>query len=52
VREGRYEEWVVAVDRLFEEQDEQGTPAGILDGRPVEREVMYDRETLGALIRG
>jgi Thioredoxin len=52
VRGGRYEEWVVAVDRLFEEQDEQGTPAGILDGRPVEREVMYDRETLGALIRG
>ncbi len=52
VREGRYEEWVVAVDRVFEEQDEVGTPAGILDGRPVEREVMYDPETLGALIRG
>jgi hypothetical protein len=51
VRQGRYEEWVVAVDRAFEEQDPEGTPAGILDGRPVEREVLYDPERLGTLIR-
>jgi Thioredoxin len=51
VSEGRYEEWVLATDRLFEEQDPEGTPVGILDGRPVEREVLYDPERLGALIR-
>ncbi len=51
VRQGRYEEWVAVVDRAFEEQDPEGTPAGVLDGRPVERKVLYDPETLGALIR-
>ena len=51
VTEGRYEEWVAATDRAFEEQDPEGTPAGALDGRPVEREVLYDPERLGALLR-
>ncbi len=51
VREGRYEEWVLATDRAFEGQDPEGTPAGALDGRPVEREVLYDPERLGALVR-
>jgi hypothetical protein len=51
VREGRYEEWVLAIDRVFEQQDPEGTPAGTLDGRPVEREVLYDPERLGGLIR-
>jgi hypothetical protein len=51
VRQGLYQEWVVAIDRAFAEQDPEGTPAGRLDGRPVEREVLYDPERLGALIR-
>jgi hypothetical protein len=52
VRDGRYERWVVEADRTFESQDPQGTPAAFLDGRPVETQVLYDPEALGALIRG
>ena len=52
VREGRYEKWVVAVDRDFEKQDPAGTPSGILDGRQLQTKVLYDPEALGALIRG
>jgi Thioredoxin len=52
VRDGRYEQWVMEADRTFEEQDPQGTPAGLLDGLPVDSQVLYDPEALGALIRG
>ena len=52
VREGRYEPWVVQVDRAFQEQDPQGTPAALLDDRPVDSAVLYDPEALGALLRG
>ncbi len=52
VRDGRYREWVVAVDRDFQEQDPHGTPFGILDGHPVETRVLYTPEKLGALVRG
>jgi hypothetical protein len=52
VRDGRYEEWVLAVDRVFQEQDRKGTPFGILDGRPVETAVLYNPEKLGAVVRG
>jgi Thioredoxin len=52
VRDGRYEEWVVAVDRVFQEQDPHGTPFGVLDGRPVETRVLYNPDKLGALVRG
>lgn len=51
VREGRYEPWVVEVDRAFQDQDPQGTPAALLDGRPVDPSVLYDPEALGALLR-
>lgn len=51
VRSGRYEKWVVAVDRDFEKQDPAGTPAGIFEGRQVPTKVLYDPEALGALIR-
>ncbi len=52
VREGRYEKWVTAIERDFEKQDPQGTPAGFLDGSPVRTRVLYDPEALGASIRG
>ncbi|HXW81229.1 MAG TPA: thioredoxin domain-containing protein [Acidimicrobiales bacterium] len=52
VRGARYEKWVIAVDRDFEKQDPGGTPAAMLDGRPVQTKVLYDPEALGALIRG
>jgi hypothetical protein len=51
VRSGRYEEWVRHVDEDFQDQDPQGTPAALLDGRPVDAAVLYDPEALGAMIR-
>ena len=52
VREGRYASWVRAMDAVFQEQDPDGTPSGILDGEPVDAETLYDPDALGALIRG
>jgi hypothetical protein len=51
VREGRYEPWVIEVDRAFQDQDPQGTPAAFLDGEPVDSSVLYDGQALGALLR-
>ncbi len=51
VREGRYEGWAREIDEVFQEQDAEGTPFGLLDGRPVGSETLYDPERLGALIR-
>jgi hypothetical protein len=51
VRDGRYEPWVVEIDRAFQDQDPQGTPAALLDRRPVDSRVLYDPVALGALIR-
>jgi hypothetical protein len=51
VREGRYEPWVIEVDRAFQDQDPQGTPAALLDGAPVDSSLLYDPEALGALLR-
>lgn len=52
VREGRYEAWVVAVDRAFQEQDPDGTPAALLDGERVDPAALYDARALGDLLRG
>lgn len=52
VRDARYEEWVIERDRAFGHQDPQGTPAGLLDGQPVDSELLYDPEAFGALLRG
>ncbi|MDP9429651.1 MAG: hypothetical protein M3Q47_12580 [Actinomycetota bacterium] len=52
VREGRYEAWVIQVDRAFQEQDPHGTPAALLDGEPVDSSTVYDARALGALLRG
>jgi protein-disulfide isomerase len=51
VREGRYEPWVVQIDKAFQQQDPQGTPAAVLDAQPVDPALLFDREALGALIR-
>ena len=51
VTEGRYEAWVLAVDRAFQDQDPQGTPAALLDGQPVDSSVLYDGQALGDLLR-
>ena len=51
VQEERYARWVREIDDVFDEQDPDGTPAALLDGRPVESETLYDPDSLGALIR-
>jgi hypothetical protein len=51
VREGRYVGWVRASDAVFQEQDPDGTPSGVLDGERVDPGTLYDPEALGALIR-
>lgn len=51
VREGRYESWVREIEKVFAQQDPDGTPSAVLDGRPVGAETLYDPDALGALIR-
>jgi hypothetical protein len=51
VQEGRYESWVRDIDVDFQEQDPDGTPSAVLDGRPVDSKTLYDPDALGALIR-
>jgi hypothetical protein len=51
VRDGRYEPWVIEAEKAFEQQDPQGTPAGVLDGQSVDPAVLYNPVALGALIR-
>ena len=51
VQEGRYETWVREIDQVFDEQDPDGTPSAVLDGRPVDSKTLYDPDRLGALIR-
>jgi protein-disulfide isomerase len=51
VREGRYNRWVVEMDQVFQELDPEGTPAALLDGQPVDQEVLYDPSSLRGLLR-
>jgi protein-disulfide isomerase len=51
VREGRYNHWVVEMDRVFQETDPNGTPAAFLDGEPVDRGILYDPISLRKLLR-
>jgi hypothetical protein len=51
IEEGRYDSWVREIEKAFEEQDPDGTPSAVLDGRPVDSKTLYDPDGLGALIR-
>lgn len=51
LRDRRYEPWVVQMDRVYQGQDQQGTPAAILDGRTVDSSVLFRPESLGELLR-
>jgi hypothetical protein len=51
VREGRYEQWVVEMDQVFQTEDPHGTPAAFIDGEPVDLRVLYDPPALQALLR-
>jgi hypothetical protein len=39
------------MDRVFQDQDPKGTPAGLLDGRSVDPRALYDPGALGELLR-
>jgi hypothetical protein len=52
VSAGRYEEWVVEMDQIFQEQDPRGTPAALLDGEEIEPGTLFDPTSLGALLQG
>lgn len=51
VRGGRYEQWVRRTDELLQDEDPDGVPQATLDGEPVDPQVLYEPEELGALIR-
>jgi hypothetical protein len=51
LRQGRYEAWVVEIDREFQDQDPEGTPAALLDGQVVNPRTLFDPATFGALLR-
>jgi len=52
VREGRYVDWVIAIDDVFQRQDPEGTPAGVLDGQPVAPRSLLDPDAFGRLLQG
>jgi protein-disulfide isomerase len=47
---GRYEPWVIETERLFQQQDPQGTPAALLDGEPVDSGILFDPGAFAALL--
>lgn len=49
VREGRYLHWVVEIDEVFQRQDPEGTPAGLLDGLRVPPRTLLDPAAFGRL---
>jgi len=52
VRDGRYERWVTAAEARFLEQDPDGTPNMVVDGRMIEQSVLYDGQALAEVLRG
>jgi Thioredoxin len=50
-QEGRYEEWALEVEKKFKSEDPQGTPAGWLNGRPVDPRTLNDPRSLEELVR-
>jgi hypothetical protein len=50
VREGRYEPWVIEIDRIFQEQDPQGTPAALFEQQPVDARILFDPAALQAFL--
>jgi len=52
VREGRWREWAVAVDERFQDEDAEGTPKAVLDGRPVDTGLLADVTQVHMLLRG
>jgi protein-disulfide isomerase len=52
VRQGRYEQWVLRREALYQAQDPQGTPAAWLNGNPIDSNVLFDRPAFEAQFQG
>jgi protein-disulfide isomerase len=50
--ERRYEAWVVEIDRVFQEQDPNGTPVAVLDGQRVDTRALFDPDEFKGLLQG
>jgi Thioredoxin len=44
VREGRYEDWVLKRESVYEGEDPQGTPAAWLNGTPIDSRLLFDKQ--------
>ena len=42
IHDGRYEEWVLRREDLYQREDPQGTPAAWLNGNPVDSSVLFN----------
>ena len=51
VQEGRYEAWALEVEKKFESEDPQVTPAAWLNGRPVDPHTLNHPRSLEELVR-
>jgi protein-disulfide isomerase len=51
VREGKYENWVQEREDRFQREDPQGTPAGWLNGAPIDPEVMFNPSRFQSRLR-
>ena len=52
VRAERYVPWARQTEQRFQAEDPAGTPAGVLDGRPLTSLTLLDPDALDQLIRG
>jgi protein-disulfide isomerase len=51
VRSGRYAEWVLRREAVYQAEDPQGTPAAWLNGKPLDPRVLFDRAEFESRLR-
>jgi protein-disulfide isomerase len=51
VRTGRYVQWVLRQEALYQAEDPNGTPAAWLNGIPIESSVLFDKMAFEKVIR-
>jgi protein-disulfide isomerase len=51
VQEGRYQRWVVEMEQIFQELHPEGTPTGVLDGKPIDQGLLYNPSSFRGLLR-
>lgn len=51
VASARYEPWAAALEQIYQLEDPDGTPFAVIDGEPLEPQVLYDPMALGVILR-